>query len=534
MTMNRWLFTGILVALLSTAASSLTDTSVALAQTPDTKPAAKQSAAKQSADNPLSSEHNLLLQADQISESVGQIRGLMLKSPFVKGVKNRDQLRSVLLEKLDNDVSDADIENESNVFKRLGIFPADINYKQMMVDMLTEQIAGFYDQQEKELYIMEGIPLDLQRPAMSHEIFHVIQDQHFDIGKMLSPFSDDENGDFALARMALIEGDATVLMIDFSLYEAGMFPQENANSIADIPMLAAMIMELSFDDITAMEQMIPTAPAGESSELPTLTGSVLASTPLFIHEQLLFPYIGGMRFVIMARSGHSWSDINEIYHNAPVSTEQIMHPERYFEGDQPTLLVYDPRAALEGYKPIYDTVFGELQLLLWLRTHLASPVLAGTTLPTGIVSATEAAKGWGGDRLMAFEDAEGNVLTTHLSTWDTLQDANEFFDLQKHILQKRFPDAKFTEASGQHGRSLCVQHTLNDRHERIYLEQWGDMILQIEGAPSRPDADGHETDPTTYAVRERVWQTFRRTPFADVYKKRIEQAANQNTTQAAE
>ncbi len=518
MTLKRWISTGIMTAILSTAPATLLNQSAAFAQSP----AKKSETAKPAEKTQLSSEHNLLLQAEEISETVGQIRGLKLKHSFTKGVKNRDELRAVLLEKLDDDVSDVEIENESNVFKRLGIFSPEVNYKKMMVDMLTEQIAGFYDQQEKELYIMEGIPLDLQRPAMSHEIFHAIQDQHFDIGKMLSPFSNDENGDFSLARMALIEGDATVLMIDFSLYESGVLPQEGANGIADIPMLAAMIMELSFDDITAMEQMIPAGSAGGATEMPTIADSVLASTPLFVRELLMFPYIGGMRFVIMARSGQQWSDIDEIYLNAPVSTEQIMHPERYFEGDQPILIAYDPSAALEGYKPIYDTSFGEFQMLLWMKTHLQSPALAEQT--PHAISATDAAAGWGGDRIIAFEDASGNVLTTHLSSWDTLKDATEFFDLQKHILSQRFANANITESNGVHGRSLCIQHKTNKRNERIYLEQWGDMILQIEGAPSTPDANGHETNSTTYLLRDRIWKTFRRTPFETVYKQRIEQA----------
>src|SRR5690554_4726481 len=271
MTVKRWISTGIMAAVLSTApATLLLPSAFAQSATEKSAPKAKTDAAKKTGNNPLSSEHTLLLQAEEISETVGQIRGLKLKHSFTKGVKNRDELRAVLLEKLDDDVSDIEIENESNVFKRLGIFGPEVNYKKMMIDMLTEQIAGFYDQQEKELYIMEGIPLDLQRPAMAHEIFHAIQDQHFDIGKMLSPFSNDENGDFALARMALIEGDATVLMIDFSLYESGMLPQEGANGIADIPMLAAMIMELGFGDVSAMEQMLPTAPGGEATEMPSV------------------------------------------------------------------------------------------------------------------------------------------------------------------------------------------------------------------------------------------------------------------------
>ncbi len=473
---------------------------------------------------PTSSEEQLLGHADQIAAQVGSIRGLELKEAFAKGVKDRDSLRAVLLEKLSEEVTDADIENESKVFKRLGLFSPEIDYKKMMVDLLTEQIAGFYDQKSKELYIMEGIPLELQRPAMAHEIFHAIQDQHFDIGAMLAPFSARENGDFALARMALIEGDATVVMIDFSLYEANVFPQEGVNSIVDIPMLAAMIMELDFDNIAALEQMIPTADTsmGESSAPPSLAETALASSPAIIRELLMFPYFGGMRFVIIARSGRSWADVNAIYENPPVSTEQIMHPERYFAGDEPTLLSFDPSAALSGYKPIYDTVLGELQILLWLKTHLG---LALDDKGEPLVAIAEAAKGWGGDRLLGFEDSEGNVVVAHLSSWDTVEDAGQFFDAHVAVAAQRFPKAKSTTKQGPHGRSLCMQRDLGERAERIYIEQWGDMVLHIEGAPSRLDAQGSETDATTFMIRDRVWKTFRRTPFDTVYQQRLAKIA---------
>src|SRR5690606_12199035 len=140
--------------------------------------------------------------------------------------KERDQLRSVLLNKLSEEVSDDQISAEGKVYQRLGLVPADLDYKKVLLDVLTEQIAGFYDQTTKELYVMRGIPMTLQRPAMAHELFHAIQDQHFDIQKLQDPFSTIENGDYALARSALLEGDATIVMFDFSLYESGNLPQE--------------------------------------------------------------------------------------------------------------------------------------------------------------------------------------------------------------------------------------------------------------------------------------------------------------------
>src|SRR5690554_1434006 len=198
-------------------------------------------------------EEALLNAASAIAGQVAQIRGLDLLAEIPKGVKDREELRSMLINQLHNEIPEEVFLAEEQMFKRLGIFEPDINYRQLMLDLLTEQIAGFYDQSAKELYIMVGLPEQLQHSAMAHEIFHVIQDQHFDIGELLAPFTSQENGDFALARMALIEGDATVLMIDYVLYESGTLPAGRALSVADVPMITATLLEMDTEELAAAE-----------------------------------------------------------------------------------------------------------------------------------------------------------------------------------------------------------------------------------------------------------------------------------------
>ena len=145
-------------------------------------------------------EKSLLAATDEIAAQVANVRGLAVKSKVKRGIKKRDELRRTLIEKLAEDVSDDDIAGEGKILKRLGLIPADMDYKKVLLDVLTEQIAGFYDQGSKELYIMVGIPLSLQRPAMAHEIFHALQDQHFDILSLQEPFTTTEHGDFMLFK----------------------------------------------------------------------------------------------------------------------------------------------------------------------------------------------------------------------------------------------------------------------------------------------------------------------------------------------
>lgn len=447
------------------------------------------------------SEVNLLEEAESISKQVAEIRGLELLGPIQKGIKQREELRATLIEKLAEEVSDEQIAAEGKVYARLGLIGEDVDYKQVLLDVLTEQIAGFYDQKAKELYIMRGIPLSLQRPAMAHELFHAIQDQHFDILALQEPFSTVENGDFAMARSALIEGDATVVMFDFSLYEAGTLPQDGASSISDIPMFANIMKQLTFEDLTALESMLGGGNSGFGA--PAVGESAMAKAPAVFREMLMFPYFAGMRFIINARQQRSWDEIDAVYANAPVSTEQIMHPERYFAGDMPQYLDFDSTPALAGYTEIYDSVMGEFQTLLFLKSP--GPGLG--------YNPSKAAEGWDGDRLRAYEKGD-DLIVVSLSAWDSETEAREFYDAAVKLTEKRH-GGEVSTATGKHGQSSCV---LTDSDERVYVEQWGDLVLYIEGTPSEVDANGSEKDDTTWRVRDAVWKSHARTSFSEAAK----------------
>lgn len=449
------------------------------------------------------SEEALLLAADEIGAKVGEIRGLPLLRPVKKGIKKREELRSVLLEKLAEDVADSDIEAEAAVFKRLGVLPQDFDYKEVLLDLLSEQIAGFYDTSTEELYVMDGMAMEIQRPVMAHELFHAVQDQHFDIDAMRAPFTTQEHSDFALARAALLEGDATVLLFDFQMYETGDLPTAEATSFVDMPLIANTVTQLNFDSLMSMGAIAGAFGGGGES----VEASVLASVPLFIRESLMFPYFAGLRFVVRSRSQRAWVDVDEVYKSPPVSTEQILHPEKYYAGEEPEWLDFDVSAALPGYQQIYDSVIGEFQMGHIFKAHPIEQVVPG-----------DAVAGWDGDRAFAYRSPEGATTLVHLTAWDTVEEAQEYYDALTALSQHRYPETQFARSSGTYGQSSCGAIP---NSERLYIEQWGDLVLHIEGAPSAINADGVETNGATFYARDLAWGTLKRTPFAEVLAKRI-------------
>ncbi len=458
------------------------------------------------------SERELLKTASSITDTVSELRGLALKESIPKGVQDREELRDMLLERFHDEVPEEDFQAEARVYARMGLFDDDVDYRELMLDLLTEQIAGFYDQDAKELYIMEGLPERVQKPAMAHEIFHAIQDQHFDIGQLLAPLSSQENADFALARMALIEGDATVVMIDFVLAEQGILPQNRIRSAVDIPELAAILLEMDATQLAAVEQLeIPDAMELGDDSVPSLTDSVLGTAPPIIRDTLLFPYVEGMRFVIRARSGRTWEAFDQIYDDPPISTSQILHPERYFDEDAPVDISYSAQDALSDHELIYETVFGELQVRSWLDTHLAEV--------SGAPRSAEVAEGWDGDRIRGYAGPNDALIVTHMSSWRSIDEAQAFAEALSLSVGERH-GAESIHREGTHGESWCIRPGSDPSGERIYIERWGDMVMYIEGAPSRLDDEGEELDATVFDVRDAMWETHRRVPFEEVLEKR--------------
>lgn len=471
------------------------------------------------ADSPPTND--LLVQADEIAKQVAVIRGLGLKTPLDKGISTRDELRAELIKKINEEYTPAEIKAEGQVYKRLGLMPRELDYKELILDLLVEQIAGFYDPETKKLFIMAGLPQTLQRPTMAHEIFHGLQDQHFDLLAMQAPFSGKENGDFQLARSALFEGDATVLMLDYTLHENKQLPTTDAQgnplvtTFAQMPMVTSLLSNITLDKIFAVEKL-----SGKDGEA-TLEDSALNRVPPFIRESLTFPYISGLRFVVLAhqRLG-SWEKVNELYADAPVSTEQIIHPERYFARDMPVLLSFDPSSALPGYTKIYENVFGEFQMHMSLRSHLIDARPEGA--PVIGVQINEAAAGWGGDKLIAMSDDSGDVIVVHMSAWDTVADAREYYEgLNVALSTRMYPDqpAVVTSAGG-HGQSTC--YTLDDgsKQERVYTEQWGDMVLHIEGVPQEALPPEKLKEALVFKIRDASFNSLARHDFAEELARR--------------
>jgi hypothetical protein len=379
----------------------------------------------------------LIGRAEQVLAEVEVVRGLSTTAPVKKGLMLKADLEGVLLEKMKEEYSDEEIAQEGMGLKALGLIPEDMNYKDFMVSLLVEQIAGFYDDSTRSLYIMEGQAANTLDQVFSHELYHAVQDQQFGI----SNIRDEEakkNSDLMLARTALIEGDAVGVMLDYEMRAQGQ----------------------SFSDIKGFGMIIRLSMAMVGGNV-----DVFSKAPLAIRESLLFPYVSGVLFIYEVKRAGGWEAVNQLYRALPTSTEQILHPERYRAGDQPRAVTFEG----QGGEVIYDNVMGEQGWRVYLQQHAGEET-------ERVTQALSAAEGWGGDRLKVMEE-EGVLSVYSLSVWDTEQDAREFEEALTYAASRRW-GAVAAAAAPAAGVVL-----LRGERKQAWIERRGDQVVYVEGAP---------------------------------------------------
>ncbi len=385
----------------------------------------------------------LLARTDAVAREVSKLRGLPLKKPIPNEVVDKAELRRRLIELSEEDKTKRETANEAFALARWGMIPLATNYETMVIDLLTDQIAGYYDPETKKLTISQGAGADgaWAELVLAHEIEHGLQDQSFDLQKF--EHVPDSEGDAGAARRALVEGDGIALMIEV------MLARDGKPAPWGIPEFAA-----------AIEKAMSVPGAGDS----------LDKAPVAIREAMIFPYRAGLTFVAALRRRQPWSAVDAAFRKPPVSTEQILHPERYLAGDQPVPVAVAVPAALPAFAIRQSTVWGELGFTLFLRSHGIDPA-----------AATLAAEGWGGDRAVVLarkgdRRPEQGIGVARFE-WDTEADAIEALEAAVAAV-----DAMVMGAPIEHTANRTRWVALDGKVS--WVERKGPSLVIVHAAPA--------------------------------------------------
>ncbi len=319
----------------------------------------------------------------EIEREVEQIRQLSPARRQDPTLIDETRLKQNIEASFRRDNPAAQIAASERLLKGLGLVPADSSLEQLYVEMFGSQVAGYYDPDTRRLYVVSrgGGLGPLEEIVYAHEYTHSLQDQHFGLeGLGVDAIG---QGDRSLARLSLVEGDATLVMTYW----------------AQQALTPAQLLEL----------------AGQSADPESM--KLLESLPKILSETLLFPYTQGLQFVLGLQSSGGWSAVDAAFGNPPDSTEQVLHPEKY-AGHEPPIAVALPSDVAArlgtGWSVGTEDTLGELQLRVWLGEAVT------------VAAATTAAAGWGGDRVALYEGPDGAWAIALRTAWDSEADLEQF------------------------------------------------------------------------------------------------------------
>lgn len=348
-----------------------------------------------------------------IEDKAAAVRGLIVKSDVPELFITPQQLHDYFAAYVGQGYTIEEAQQDEMIawLMRL-IKQRDVDLKEKAVEVHTEGILGFYSPDTKQLFVLgEADNMNLQtRSTLAHEFTHALQDQHFDLVDLIQQYSHDS--DRRLAMRALIEGDATVSEMSYVYYNEKIdFSKQQASAARN----------------NAQDQ-------SSEEEEQNMEG-------MYVGRTIYFPYIQGSDFVYDLAQVGGYSTINQTYQDPPVSSEQIMHPEKYLQTphDIPMNVALPPLTDTLGTGWTFNRqdTSGEWELLMMLDE-------------TGVSKSEEAAAGWGGAKYSFYTKGENDGLLFMHTRWDTPADADQFEAAVREGLDKYGKDGSAWTEGGRY------------------------------------------------------------------------------------
>ena len=343
---------------------------------------------------PAASDHQAAARTKvrEMLARVARARGLPITREVPSRVLNRDEVLTRIRAKVASEIPPDVVEHEGELLAALELVPPEYDFVEGTYRLIQGRIAGFYEPLDHTMYLVDDLGDDEADETLAHELCHALQDQSFDLKKLLT-FTPGE-GDRLSAGHAVAEGDAMSGMFDVTVGSAFNVPE------------AALRKALALSNAVA-----------ETSD----------KTPHVLQESLTVPYADGFSFVQRRREAGGWAAVDSAWREMPVSTEQLLHPEKYASREAPVAVPVPSLAALgPGFRAATHDVVGEQGLRLMFGEWLSE------------VKASEAAAGWGGDRYVIARRDDAADRHTIAVGWRLVMDSDGDAGEVAAALKKRF------------------------------------------------------------------------------------------------
>jgi len=353
-------------------------------------PAGSPTASEAPTDGPSpSGEDDVLATLSEIEEQVIAIRGLPAANIGPPELLTRDAFQDELLASFAEDYPPSEVAEDNASLRALGLLGPDQDIAELQLQLLGDSVLGFYDDTEKRMVIVTDQGLNaLAKFTYAHEYTHALQDAAFGMSSLDLQAEGDDDG--VLARVALVEGDATVAMFAWAF--AHLDPQE--------------LIEIT------------STPPPDTSGIPSW----------LVEQTAIFPYTEGYLWAGSLAGdplNPDFSDVDTAYTDPPDSTEQIIDLEKWDPREAPIPVDGPDLAAVfgDGWTEVDDTPLGQA----FLEDILVYHGVPGDEART-------ASAGWGGDRVVVATGPNDAFAVAWRLVWDTPGDADEFEDAYTSVV----------------------------------------------------------------------------------------------------
>jgi hypothetical protein len=350
--------------------------------------------------------------------------------------------------------------------KKLGFIPRDFNLKEFVTKSSGQQIAGYYDPETKTISLLNWIPADRQEPILAHELTHALQDQNYDLTKWMKAAqkakggTEDEN---AVARKAVVEGQAMVVYIDYMLKPMGRTLQNTPGLL------------YSMED-PAVKGMIDSQLVHDSPMVMREAGGFAYKEGLIFEGELLHKGGKGMAF-----SG--------AFARPPRNSHEVLHPEAYINREKlPALSIPDMKDVLKDQYEVYDSgSVGELDVRALLKQYGERRI------------ADDLSSEWQGGSYVLYwrkGDSKAQAPATtadlallYISRWKSPHSAARFAKFYAGAVSQRYKSATAEQVAACSGNN-CPSSTAQFATEEgpVIVEQWNDNSVIVSESFDGPTA----------------------------------------------
>jgi len=436
----------------------------------------------------------LFRSVDEILQFASDDTGLPIKHKVKRKLTKRDEVQSYIEKNMKDDKDAKRLERSSAVLKKFGLLPRNFDLSSFLVTMLREQVAGYYDAKTKTVYLLNWLDAEQQKPVLAHELTHALQDQSFGIEKFMksaeggnddkgkdkdknkdkdekdpSP-ADIANDEQSSARQAIVEGQAMVVLLDYTLAPTG-------KTLLESPQI-----------VDALKQ---------GMLVGTADSPAFRDAPIFLKEELTFPYRYGLDFTTaLLKAGGKKLAYAGAFDNPPKTTREIMEPDTYLSHEKldPVKLI-DMEKDFKDYDPFDIGAMGEFDVDILVEQY------------AGREEATSIYPEWRGGYYFAGKPKANKaapIALLYISRWSSPEKAAEFAAVYANSLAKRYQKRQGLGADGkvaQDSPPADSWRTLRGRH--AWLTEEGVVLIEVRG-------DGvlisESLDPaTTQRVEDDFW-----------------------------